>query len=155
MFWLFGCKACGILAPWPGIELAPPALKGKVLTTGLSGKSLGPLLIMKEMLKPKWKLPLLSLWSEKCKMRLLVTCHKAQTHFTRLQLPMTDIFQAGIRKFFCLQLGFSGKRIHLQCRRHEFKSWGRKISQRRKWQPTPVFLPGKSPGQRSLTGYSP
>ena len=27
--------------------------------------------------------------------------------------------------------------------------------QRRKWQPTPVFLPGESPGQRSLGGYSP
>ena len=26
---------------------------------------------------------------------------------------------------------------------------------RRKWQPTPVFLPGKSLGQRSLAGYSP
>ena len=26
---------------------------------------------------------------------------------------------------------------------------------RRKWQPTPVFLPGESRGQRSLTGYSP
>ena len=26
---------------------------------------------------------------------------------------------------------------------------------RRKWQPTPVFLPGKSHGQRSLTSYSP
>ena len=26
---------------------------------------------------------------------------------------------------------------------------------RRKWQPTPVFLPGKSRGQRSLGGYSP
>ena len=24
-----------------------------------------------------------------------------------------------------------------------------------KWQPTPVFLPGKSHGQRSLVGYSP
>ena len=24
-----------------------------------------------------------------------------------------------------------------------------------KWQPTPVFLPGESHGQRSLTGYSP
>ena len=30
-----------------------------------------------------------------------------------------------------------------------------KISQRRKWQPTPVFLPGKFHGQRSLVGYSP
>ena len=26
---------------------------------------------------------------------------------------------------------------------------------RRKWQPTPVFLPGESPGRRSLVGYSP
>ena len=31
--------------------------------------------------------------------------------------------------------------------------WGR--SWRRKWQTTPVFLPGKSRGQRSLAGYSP
>ena len=30
----------------------------------------------------------------------------------------------------------------------------RKIPWRRKWQPTPVFLPGKSHGQRSLAGYS-
>ena len=30
-----------------------------------------------------------------------------------------------------------------------------KIPWRRKWQPTPVFLPGKSHGQRSLVGYSP
>ena len=31
----------------------------------------------------------------------------------------------------------------------------RKIPWRRKWQPTPAFLPGKSHGQRSLAGYSP
>ena len=36
----FGCKTCGILAPWPGIEPAPPVLEGKVLTTGPPGKSL-------------------------------------------------------------------------------------------------------------------
>ena len=40
MFWLFGCETCGILAPQPGIESAPPALEGKVLTTGPPGKSL-------------------------------------------------------------------------------------------------------------------
>ncbi|CAM9784256.1 unnamed protein product [Rangifer tarandus platyrhynchus] len=34
-------------------------------------------------------------------------------------------------------------------------SWVRKIPWRRKWQPTTVFLPGKSHGQRKLTGYSP
>ena len=36
-----------------------------------------------------------------------------------------------------------------------FNPWVRKIPWRRKWQPTPVFLPGKSYRQRSLVGYSP
>ena len=33
--------------------------------------------------------------------------------------------------------------------------WVGKIPWRRKWQPTPVLLPGKSHGQRNLVGYSP
>ena len=36
---VFGRKACGILAPPPGIKPASPALEGEVLTTGLPGKS--------------------------------------------------------------------------------------------------------------------
>ena len=40
MFCFFGCEACGILAPQPGIEPTPPALEGEVLTTGPQGKSL-------------------------------------------------------------------------------------------------------------------
>ena len=39
-------------------------------------------------------------------------------------------------------------------KRHRFDPWVRKIPWRRKWQPTPVFLPGKSHGQRSLAGYT-
>ena len=39
--------------------------------------------------------------------------------------------------------------------RCKFDPWVRKTPWRRKWQPTPVFLPGKSHGQRSLAGYSP
>ena len=35
-----------------------------------------------------------------------------------------------------------------------FNPWVGKIPWRRKWQPAPVFLPGKSYGQRSLVGYS-
>ena len=42
-----------------------------------------------------------------------------------------------------------------QCRRPGFDPWVRKIPWRRKWQPTPVFLPGEFHGQRSLMGYSP
>ena len=33
--------------------------------------------------------------------------------------------------------------------------WVRKIPWKRKWQPTLVFLPGKSHGQRNLVGYRP
>ena len=36
-----------------------------------------------------------------------------------------------------------------------FDLWVGKIPWRREWLPTPVFLPGKSHGQRSLAGYSP
>ena len=36
----------------------------------------------------------------------------------------------------------------------EFDPWVRKMPWRREWQPTPVFLPGESHGQRSLVGYS-
>ena len=36
-----------------------------------------------------------------------------------------------------------------------FDPWVRKILWRRAQQPTPVFLPGESHGQKSLVGYSP
>ena len=39
MFWIFGRKACGILALWPGIEPAPPILEEGVITTGSPGGS--------------------------------------------------------------------------------------------------------------------
>ena len=43
----------------------------------------------------------------------------------------------------------------LQCRWPEFDPWVRKISCRRKCQPTPVFLPGEFHGQRILAGTAP
>ena len=49
----------------------------------------------------------------------------------------------------------SGYKSDCQCRRHEFSPWAGTIPWRRKWQPVPVFLPGKFYGQRSLVGYSP
>ena len=45
--------------------------------------------------------------------------------------------------------------ICLQRRRSGFDPWVGKISWRRKWPPTPVFLPGEFHGQRSLVGYNP
>ena len=49
----------------------------------------------------------------------------------------------------------SGKESACLCRRHGFSPWVEKIPWSRKWQPTPVFLPQESHGQRSLVGYSP
>ena len=54
--------------------------------------------------------------------------------------------------------GTSGKESACQCRgrkRHVFDPWVRKIPWRKKWQPTSVFLPGKSHGLRILVGCSP
>ena len=44
--------------------------------------------------------------------------------------------------------------VCLQCRRPAFDPWVGKILWRRKWQSTPVLLPGKSHGRGSLVGYS-
>ena len=49
----------------------------------------------------------------------------------------------------------SGKESTSQCRRRGVGPWVGKVFWRRKWQPTPVFLPGESHRQRSLVGYRP
>ena len=49
----------------------------------------------------------------------------------------------------------SGKESDCYCRKHRrtaFNPWIRKIPWRGKWQPRPVFLPGKFHGQMSLAG---
>ena len=80
-------------------------------------------------------------------------CRKTQTKEKRIlsSLPISNLHQ-----------GFPGgagdKESTWQCRRlrtPQFDPWVRKISWRRAWQPTPVFLPGESHGQRRLAGYSP
>ena len=57
--------------------------------------------------------------------------------------------QTGLPRWLC------GKESVRQRRRLGFNPWVGKIPWRRAWQPTPVFLPGESHGQRSLVGYSP
>ena len=64
--------------------------------------------------------------------------------------------------YWCTYRGFPGgvsaEEPAWQCRRcwrHGFDPWVGKIPWSKKWQPTPVFLPGISHGQRSLVGYSP
>ena len=79
MFWFLDHETCGILAPQPGAELSPPALEGKVSTTGPPGKflTLGLLKFFKEyfghrlcgMLAPHQELKVSPSW----KRRVLTT----------------------------------------------------------------------------------
>ena len=75
--------------------------------------------------------------------------------YLHIYLPTASLgkeFQAG------LPMWLHGKEStcqHRICRRHGFDPWVRKIPWSRKWQPDPVFLPGKFHRQRILAGYSP
>ena len=73
-----------------------------------------------------------------------------------------DLFTRSPLAIYIWSMGFpggtSGKEPTCQCLRHkrlEFNPWIGKISWRRAWQPTLVFLPGESHGQKSLEAYSP
>ena len=79
-----------------------------------------------------------------------------------LVLLKIELFMTLVRelKANCQDRGFpggaGGKESVCQCKRHKglgFNPWVGKIPWRRAWQPTLVFLPGKSHGQRSLVGY--
>ena len=48
-----------------------------------------------------------------------------------------------------------GKEAPCRCKRCEFNPWVGKSTWRKKWQPTPVFLPRKSHGQRNLADCRP
>ena len=54
-----------------------------------------------------------------------------------------------------LLVGSSSKEFACKSRRHRFDPWVGNISWKRKWHPTPVFLPEEFHGQRSLVGCSP
>ena len=96
------------------------------------------------------------------------------SHFSHVQLfvsPWTTACQTSV-SMGCSRQGYwsglpcpppgdllwwlRGKESACQFRRHRscsFSLWVRKVPWRRKWQPTPVFLPGQFHGQRSLVGY--
>ena len=73
--------------------------------------------------------------------------------------PSTGLYLISPFQVFGLPRWCSGKETACQCRsckRHGFNPWVRQIPWGRKWQPTPVFLPGKSHRDLwSLEGYSP
>ena len=81
------------------------------------------------------------------------------TYFSAGILTDTEFYWIDLPQFFFffflvgLPWWLSSKESSWQCRRCRFNLWVGRIPWSRKWQPTPVFLPGKSLGQRSLVGY--
>ena len=75
-------------------------------------------------------------------------------------LPPTRSILGQLFRYSKLQLGFPGDivvknpTVSAEAAGDAGTILVRKIPWRRKWQPTPVFLPGKSHGQRSLVGLS-
>ena len=68
------------------------------------------------------------------------------------------LLSPGLTAYWGFPGGAGGKERTCRSRRHKkcrFDPWVRKIPWRRMWQPTPIFLPGESLGQRKLVGYSP
>jgi len=86
---------------------------------------------------------------------------KLLNHYTEWSQQWTEEIYRNIQHLFSfkgLPRWLSSKEPACRSRRHRrhgFDTWVRKISWREKWQPTPVFLPGESHGQRNLAGYSP
>ena len=86
-----------------------------------------------------------------------------QKHTHRRREQAYDYKGGGIKQEFGINRykfpgGASGKEYTCQYRRYRrprFDPWVGKMPWRRKWQPSPVFLPGKSHGQTGLVGYSP
>ena len=86
--------------------------------------------------------------------------HIERSEFRDLGKKMTTvkwINVAGLEYFIIMILelpwGINGQESTCQCRRR-VQSLGREDALEKEWQPTAVFLPGESPGQRSLAGHS-
>ena len=78
-------------------------------------------------------------------------------HYSGLENFM-DCTVHGVAKSWTRESDFDTQWACLKCRRHRrlrFDPWVGTTPQRRAGPPTPVLLPGKSQGQRSLTDYSP
>ena len=126
-----GCPAaCGILAPWPEIESRDwPASEGGFFTTRPPRKPLNYCFITVNAGEAVIKMT-----------RFPHTTHYTESPHQSASHPTWDILDTW------------GQGRPSRCP----STWGiTGTPWRRKWQPTPVCLPGESHGQRSLAGYSP
>ena len=85
-----------------------------------------------------------------------------QEYWSRLPFPSPgNLPDPGIKPWFLTSPAFASRLVAQRLKRLPamqetgFDPWVGKIPWRRKWQPTPVFLPGESRRRRSLEGYGP
>ena len=131
--------SCHFLLPEAGIELeslASPALAGGFFPTPPPRKTLAILIPGKINFKPK-------------------TVMKEKGHYMmkKVSIQQEDIIFVNIYASNIEVVSLVAqmvKNVCIQCRKPRFYPWVRKTAWRKKWKPTPVFLPGKSHGQRSL-----
>ena len=102
MFWFFGWEACGILAPWPGIKPAPPALEVQSLnhqTTREVPKIHWIFVSMNYLLK---QASLTSKLLECYRITLVLEYHMVQVHNNSVFIYITPVFQnnTGMAFFF-------------------------------------------------------
>ena len=157
-FWCFGHEACEILTPWPGIKPTSPALENEVSTAGPT-REVAILYILNfiyvtihfcylfqdDLLMMHWAEKDFCffphrIWEMPC---LCIKCsNMAWLQWSAWRVPWTEE-PGGLQSMGLLRVG------------HD---WATPLSHftlmhwRRKWQPTPVFLPGESQGQGSLVG---
>ena len=131
-----------------------------LLANALPGALWKRLLLLAEMVGSNWQGNLAS-WDYLCHsksggpcLRLSRPRPRRQRDSWQYQTPEANRSFGFLHGLLGLPWWFSGKELACQYGRCAFSSWVGKIPCRRKWQPAPVFLPGKSHGQRSSVGYS-
>ena len=103
--------------------------------------------------------PHISMWTC-CSSKMSQSSSRRQIHVFR------SYVSASLKKGTVFCIGVSHKRTHIDHTANQQQKWDLNsrpgdsgfpwwLPWRGKWQPTPVFLPGKSHGQRSLAGYNP
>ena len=138
---------CGNLVLQPGMEAVLPAVEAQSLNHWTSREVLkNHTFILREIFL--YKVYVISIFKQN--LLFLVT----ETLFRQyILIRITCILDLLFSVWCGFPSGSVGK-VCLQCGSPGFNPWAGKIPQRRKWQPTPAFLPGEFHGQRSLVGYS-
>ena len=155
--------------PNPGIEPRSPALQGDSLKSEPPGKQLYARISLQHRKDGYGDTLFLGL--EGTSVKFLGENQQPRAPLVRMRFSKvptvaheTPVTALSFSTFTCpntpgrASLVAQWERIHLpmqEMQRHGFDPWVGKISWRRARQPTPVCLPGESPGQRGLAGLQP